>query len=113
VSDVDRCRVDNELWDEFHRVVNMPIGILGDWLRIVSSDPDWERTPDPAGMWTGFRVLNILRKSKDELDDEDIRVMRRVVDQVRAESQDVKAAPVHGSWLRRMLSIGHDPVRAA
>jgi hypothetical protein len=110
---VDSCKLDNELWDEFHRVVNMPKSILGDWLRIVQMDPDWERFPDPAGMWTGYRVLNILRKNRHELDDEDVRVMRRVVEQVHTECQNVKTIPGHGAWLRRLLSIGHDPVRAA
>jgi len=109
---VESSKVDNELWDEFHRVVNMPSGILGDWLRIVQSDPDWERFPDPAGMWTGYRVLNILRKSMDDLDDEDVRVMHRVVDQVHAECRDgMRMVPGHGAWLRRLLSIGHDPMR--
>lgn len=111
---METSKVDNELWDEFHRVVNMPLGILGDWLKIIPSDPDWERFPDPAGMWTGYRVLNILRKGRDELDDEDVRVMHRVVEQVHAEAQDgVEIVPEHGAWLRRLLSIGHDPARAA
>lgn len=106
--------VDEELWNDFHQVVNMPSGALGDWLRIVSFDPDWQRYPDPAGMFTGYRVLNILRKRRIELDDEDAQVMRRVVEEVRAERNDpVKPVPRHGAWLRRLMSIGHDPLRVA
>jgi hypothetical protein len=109
--------VDDNLWNEFHRVVNMSPGALGDWLRIVSFDPDWERYPDPAGMFTGYRVLNIKRKLRTELDADDIQIMRRVVEEVRAEQTErvdgVQPLPRHGAWLRRLLSIGHDPLRAA
>jgi hypothetical protein len=106
--------VDDNLWNEFHRVVNMSPAALGDWLRIVSFDPDWERYPDPAGMFTGYRVLNIKRKLRSELDADDIQIMRRVVEEVRAERPDTtQPVPRHGAWLRRLMSIGHDPMRVA
>lgn len=98
----------DKLWREFRRTVNMSASALVDWLRIAPTDPDWELQPDPAGLWTGYRVLNILRKPVSELDDEDIAVMRRVI-------EDVKAEPVaeFSAWHRRLLSIGHDPLKAA
>ena len=33
--------VDDELWDEFHRVVNMTSRELEDWLRTQAADEDW------------------------------------------------------------------------
>ena len=102
ISDVDK------LWREFRRTVNMSVAALIDWLRIAPTDPDWELQPDPAGLWTGYRVLNILRKRVSDLDDEDVAVMRRVIDDVRAEPTAEFSA-----WHRRLLSIGHDPLKKA
>jgi hypothetical protein len=103
--------VDDELWNEFHGVVNMSAVTLDEWLRIVTADPDWERSPDPAVMLTGQRVLCILRKKREDLTESDIRVMRTVVDQVRAELSG-GASPASARHLR-LLSIGHDPMKAA
>lgn len=86
----------------------MSAAALIDWLRIAPADPDWELSPDPAGLWTGYRVLTILHKPVAELNDEDVAVMRRVI-------EDVKTEPVaeYSAWHRRLLSIGHDPLKAA
>lgn len=100
--------VDDQLWNEFRTSVNMTISALIDWLRIAPADPDWEVRPDPAGLWTGYRVLNILRKHRTDLDAEDVAVMRRVI-------ADVNAQPTaeFSAWHRRLLSIGHDPLKRA
>ncbi len=100
--------VDDQLWNEFQRSVNMSMSALIDWLRIAPADPDWEVLPDPAGLWTGYRVLNIMRKQRAELDAEDVAVMRRVIDDVQAEPSAQFSA-----WHRRLLSIGHDPLKRA
>jgi hypothetical protein len=101
---------DDDLWSEFHGVVNMPVPVLADWLRIAPSDPDWAHRPDPVSLWTGYRVLNILRKRQPELDEEDLAVMRQVVDEVRSADVGVKD---HAMWHRRLLSMGHDPAKKA
>ena len=68
--------VDDDLWNEFHRVVNMSSRELSDWLRTRSADPEVEALPDQAGSPTGQRVLAILGKRRTDLDDNDIGVMR-------------------------------------
>lgn len=102
------AHLDDRLWSDFRRSVNMSMSALIDWLRIAPTDPDWEAHPDPAGLWTGYRVLNILRKRREELDDEDIAVMRRVIADVRTEP-----TAEYSAWHRRLLSIGHDPLKRA
>ncbi|HEV2778891.1 MAG TPA: DUF3140 domain-containing protein [Actinophytocola sp.] len=107
-------RVDDELWNEFHRVVNMSSRELADWLRTVSAHPDDEELPDRAGTPTGQQVLHILRKRRTDLDDEDVRTMRRVVDRIHARRRD-DLEPTQGqvNWRHRLMSLGHDPLKSA
>ncbi len=103
---------DDELWNEFHRVVNMSSRELSEWLRTRSATPDDEALPDQAGTPTGRQVLDILGKRRTDLDDDDLRVMRKVVDRVHAERRD-DLEPTAGQlgWRHRLMSIGHDPLK--
>jgi hypothetical protein len=104
--------VDNELWDEFHRVVNMTSRELGDWLRTRDASEDAEQFPDQAGSPTGQEVLAILGKRRRDVTDEDVRAMRRVVARVhqqRSDSPDPKAG--QRAWRHKLMSLGHDPLK--
>jgi hypothetical protein len=106
-------RVDDELWNEFHRVVNMSSRELSEWLRTRAATPDAEALPDQAGTPTGQRVLAILGKRRTDLDNEDLRVMRTVVERVYAERRDdLEPAQGQASWRHRLMSLGHDPLKA-
>src|SRR5919198_497584 len=106
--------VDDELWDEFHRVVNMTSRELADWLRTRDAGEQAEELPDQAGTPTGREVLAILGKRRRDLTDEDARVMGRVVDRVRAQRQE-ELEPTAGqaAWRPRLISLGHDPLKPA
>jgi hypothetical protein len=103
---------DDQLWQEFHTVVNMTSRELSDWLRTRSADEDTETVPDQAGTPAGQQVLHVLGKRHGDLTDDDRRVMREVVDQVRAERRD-DLEPVAGqaNWRHRLMSLGHDPLK--
>ncbi|NYI03630.1 DUF3140 domain-containing protein [Allostreptomyces psammosilenae] len=102
----------DDLWDEFHRVVNMTSKELGDWLNTRSAGEETETLPDEAGTPTGRQVLSVLGKRKTDLQDDDLRVMQKVVDRVHAERRD-DLEPTQGqaSWRHRLMSIGHDPLK--
>jgi Protein of unknown function (DUF3140) len=105
-------KVSAELWEEFHRVVNMTSRELGDWLRIESAGEDAEELPDQSGRSLGRRVLHILAKRQVDLTDDDIAAMGKVVDIVRAErgeEPEPKAGDDH--WRHRLMDIGHDPLK--
>lgn len=107
-------RVDDELWDEFHRLVNMSSRELRDWLRTQGAEPDHEQLPDLAGSPTGRHVLHILGKRRVDLTEDDARVMRRVVDRIgeqRGEQPETTAGDA--SWRRRLMNLGHDPLKPA
>jgi hypothetical protein len=105
---------DQELWDEFHRVVNMTSRELADWLRTDAANESAEELPDHAGPPIGQRVLQILGKRRKDLDDIDVKVMRRVVDRVHDQRRD-DLEPTQGqaAWRHRLMSIGHDPLKPA
>ncbi len=105
--------VDETLWDEFHRVVNMSSRELSEWLRTRSAADQTEELPDQAGTETGQHVLAILGKRKTDLNDDDVRVMRKVVDRIHTERRD-DLEPTAGqpNWRHRLMTIGHDPLKA-
>lgn len=106
--------VDDALWEEFHRVVNMTSRELSEWLRTRSASEEAEELPDHAGSATGRHVLGILQKRKVDLTVDDERVMRKVVDRIHAERRD-DLEPTAGQdhWRHRLMTIGHDPLKAA
>jgi hypothetical protein len=105
---------DDELWDEFHRVVNMTSRELSEWLRTSSAGTDDEPLPDQAGSPTGQQVLRILGKRRTDLQDDDLRVMRAVIDRVHAERRDdLEPTAGQSNWRHRLMSLGHDPLKPA
>lgn len=105
--------IDDELWEEFHRVVNMSSRELSDWLRVESAGQETEALPDQAGSATGHHVLAILRKRKADLTGEDERVMREVVDQVLAQRRDdLETTAGDAAWRHHLMDLGHDPLKA-
>ncbi|MFE0019427.1 DUF3140 domain-containing protein [Amycolatopsis sp. NPDC059021] len=105
-------QVDEQLWAEFHEVVNMTSHELSEWLRTRSAGEGTEELPDRAGTPTGRHVLEVLRKRKGDVTAEDERVMRAVVDRVRAERRaDLEPTAGQAHWRHRLMSLGHDPLR--
>ncbi|MEU5259447.1 DUF3140 domain-containing protein [Amycolatopsis sp. NPDC021455] len=111
---MDNPAVDDELWAEFHRVVNMTSRELEDWLRTRDAGPETEPLPDEAGPLTGNEVLAILRKRRSDVDAHDAGVMRRVVDRVHAQRRDdLEPTAGESHWRHRLMSLGHDPLKPA
>lgn len=106
--------VDDELWDEFHRVVNMTSRELAEWLRTRSAGEDAEELPGQAGTPTGQDVLHILGKRRADLNNDDVRVMGRVVERVHDQRRDdLEPTAGQANWRYRLMSIGHDPLKPA
>jgi hypothetical protein len=111
---MDNPAVDDELWAEFHRVVNMTSRELEDWLRTRDAGPETEPLPDEAGPPTGHQVLSVLRKRRSDVDDRDADVMRKVVDRVLSERRDdLEPTAGEAHWRHRLMSLGHDPLKPA
>lgn len=103
---------DDELWNEFHRVVNMTSRELEEWLRTRSADEDTEELPDESGTETGRHVVHILSKRRTDLTQDDARVMENVVNRVLAERRDdLEPTAGEAHWRHRLMSMGHDPLK--
>ncbi len=104
--------VDDELWDEFHRVVNMSSAELQAWLATGEAGESTESLPDQAGTARSRQVLEILGKRRTDLTTDDATVMRAVVEEVRA-ARGAEPEPKAGDdgWRRRLMSLGHDPLK--
>ena len=106
------ARHEAELWDEFHRVVNMTSRELAGWLRSHSEKPIVARHPAPAGTPSGPEVLRLLSKRRADLTPADLQLMRTVVRRVHIERRgDHESGAGRAAWRKRLMSLGHDPLK--
>ena len=106
--------VDDDLWQELHRVVNMTSRELREWLMVQASDEDTEEVPDQAGSHLGQRVVDILGKRRSDVTRDDIDVMQQVVEQVLSQRRDdLEPTAGEAAWRRRLMNVGHDPLKPA
>jgi hypothetical protein len=106
------AHVDDALWDEFHTLVNMTSRELQDWLATDAAHEDSEPAVGPVGTPTGRAVLGVLGKRRTDLTEDDVHTMQRVVDRVREErGDDPEPTAGQASWRRRLMRMGHDPLK--
>ncbi len=106
------AEVDDQLWENFHTVVNMTSRELRDWLAVQGAGEETEEVPDQAGPHLGHRVLDILGKRRTDLTPDDVDVMERVVDKVLSQRrEDLEPTAGEDRWRRRLMNIGHDPLK--
>jgi hypothetical protein len=105
--------VSDELWEEFHTVVNMTSRELSDWLLVESSDGGLVVDEgDSPELEVGEQVVQILGKRRTDLTPDDVDTMRHVVEQVRTIRGDEPEPEPYDDDVRRMLmSFGHDPLK--
>jgi hypothetical protein len=106
--------ISDELWQEFHEVVNMTSRDLSDWLRTEAAGEDGQATADLPELEVGESVVAILAKRRTDLTDDDIDTMQHVVEQVRTIRGDEPEPEAYDDDVRRTLMLfGHDPLRPA
>ena len=104
--------IDDELWDEFHRLVNMTSADLRAWLATAEAGEATEGYPDQAGGERSRTVLEVMGKRRTDLTEDDVETMRTVVETIRAERGE-EPEPTAGDerWRHRLMAIGHDPLK--
>ena len=112
VSGEDRKQV----WDAFGEAVNMTPAALEKWLATEESrSVGWthDGESEAVGHQEGRRIVEIKRRSKSDLTDEDYGHMRKVVGYVhRHMAQGGPADNVeHSRWRYSLMNWGHDPLK--
>jgi hypothetical protein len=106
--------VSDDLWQEFHTVVNMTSRELSDWLVAEVGADGGEPDPSLPEFEVGNAVLAILAKRRTDLTPEDVETMQTVVDQVRTLRGEEPEPEAYDDDVRRLLmSFGHDPLKPA
>ncbi|RCV49997.1 DUF3140 domain-containing protein [Marinitenerispora sediminis] len=99
-----------ELWQEFHRLVNMRGDELRTWLVTDASGEDvLGPDPDLDLAWQGRRVVRLLTRRRADLTQQDVRDMREVVRQVRALLDRPRVEDPR--WRHALMRLGHDPLQ--
>ena len=107
--------VSDDLWQEFHTVVNMTSRELGEWLRTESTEEDGRIfAPDATlpELELGEAVLAILGKRRTDLTPDDVDTMTVVVEQIRTLRGEELEPEAYDDDVRHLLmSFGHDPLK--
>ncbi|MEU8382450.1 DUF3140 domain-containing protein [Streptosporangium sp. NPDC048865] len=99
---------------DFGQAVNMTAAELERWLDTEESKSVGDRSggEESTGHQSGRRITEILRKRKDDLEEDDYAHMRKVIGYVRRHltqrpSGDVKET----RWRYSLMNWGHDPLK--
>jgi hypothetical protein len=102
----------DDVWEAFHRSVNMTSRELRDWLHSEPAQGVRELRPgDPSAQETGRRILEILSKRKQDLTPDDVGDMRWVIDFVTSRLAEPPEAAEDDSWRQELMTVGRDPLK--
>ena len=112
MSDDDR----DEARSDFADAVNMTASELERWLETDRSQEVGQKDGggESTGHESGRRIVELLRTKKDDLSDDDVAHMRKVVGYVkrhlaqRPDKSDDELA--HSRWAASLKNWGHDPL---
>ena len=101
---------------EFHAAVNMTAAELEKWLAGEESQAvGWHHDgeSEAIGHQEGRRLIQILRKKKTELSDDDYTHMRKAVGYVHRHLAQGGPAEHknHSRWRYSLMNWGHDPLK--
>ena len=101
---------------DFAEAVNMAPAALEKWLKTEESRSVGDTNTrggsggESTGHKSGRRIVDILRKTKAELEDTDYEHMRKVVGYVRRHSaQRPRGDITETRWRYSLMNWGHDP----
>ena len=100
----------------FNLLVNMSAAEIEEWLTTDESQAVGWKGKDGAaresvGHASGRRIVAILRKKANELDDSDYAHMRKVVGFIRRHSAQRPENIYTSRWRYSLMNWGHDPVK--
>ncbi|WP_413452273.1 DUF3140 domain-containing protein [Georgenia phoenicis] len=104
--------VPDQLWEDFHSVVNMTSRELQEWLATAESGDTVDALPDQAGSDRSRQVLAVLAKRRTDLTADDVALMEEVTAEIRElRGDDAETRAGDTAWRHRLMSLGHDPLK--
>lgn len=108
----------DQLWEQFHELVNMSSKELRDWLA-ASEEVFNKRAPgvpreEPEGDLPsiGWQIVTVLDKRHMDLTPDDSKLMREVSDIISDRLDNPPPDGVNNDqWRRELMLLGHDPLR--
>jgi uncharacterized protein DUF3140 len=100
--------------EAFGKAVNMTSGELQRWLGTAESRRVGFRragASESVGHASGRRIVQILAKPDDELSDDDLAHMRKVVGFIRRHAAQRPENIYTSRWRYSLMNWGHDPLR--
>lgn len=109
-------RDDDKIRKEFAKVVNMGPAELESWLQTAASrSVGWKgrdgRAKESVGHASGRSIVQILRKTDDELTQNDLAHMRKVVGFVHRHCAQRPQNIYTSRWRYSLMNWGHDPLK--
>lgn len=104
----------DEVWEDWKRTVNMTARELDKWLETEESKSVGERKfgAESTGHESGRKIAKILRKPKDQLNEDDVEHMREVVRFVHRHLAQRPRGDIRESrWRYSLKNWGHDPLK--
>ncbi|OBB35007.1 DUF3140 domain-containing protein [Mycobacterium sp. 852002-51961_SCH5331710] len=101
-------------YTEFTDTVNMTASELEKWLQTTESKDVGQKSGggESTGHESGRRIVELLRKKKSELDDDDYAHMRKVVGYAHRHLAQRPSGDVEESaWRYSLMNWGHDPCK--
>jgi hypothetical protein len=105
----------DEVLKDWHDAVNMSGSELKRWLDTDESKSvgDTGGEGESTGHREGRRILELQGKRRNDLDDEDVKAMRRIVGYVHRHL--AQGGPEHdkehSKWRYSLMNWGHDPLK--
>jgi hypothetical protein len=102
-----------EVWDDWKSAVNMTAGQLEEWLDSEESTSVGQKdgSEESTGHASGRRIVELLRKKKGDLTEDDAQHMHKVVGYVhRHLAQKPSGDVTDTKWRYSLMNWGHDPL---
>lgn len=106
-----------ETYAAFNKAVNMSPATLAEWLESEESHKvgwkgaDGKGSSESVGHASGRRIVEIKRKKKSDLTDDDYKHMAKVVGYVARHSAQRPENTVTSRWRYSLMNWGHDPLQ--
>ena len=107
------AKSDDEVRSEFDDAVNMTAKQLEDWLETDEAKSVGQSKGDgeSKGHESGRKIIDILQTKQDDISDDDVDHMRKVVSYVHRHSAQRPDGDVeHTDWRYSLMNWGHDPL---